>query len=158
MLNAEAVKELNRILPELPIEREFIISDYVNDIEVAKRIFLYLGTEKFIETDGNWLRSGFKKTPTAKWTNKGMQLRLSGSYDAYSNNESVRIANEQDRIENQQINLLWLTGILSFGTLALAGSEFVKIYYEHREQLGTYVWILICSAILVFLLTKLRRS
>jgi len=160
MLNEESVKELNRILPELTIGKDFKISDYIVDktnygnekeIEISMRIFLFLVNEKFAENKGSLITSRLKSTPEISWIYpKGIELKNAGSYDAYCNKESVQIVKKEvgeARIENK---ILYLTGILSFGTLILATSEAIKIYNDYCNSFGIFsVWGLIILIVIL---------
>lgn len=162
MITSEGIKLLNSLLYDFPVDRMFSISDYTENKNDGHKfdneITSFLIKENFADFIRSDVLSRHQEKREILLTAKGIELKNAGSYDIYSNRESVKIIKEEARIDNQQTNLLWLTSILAFGTLALAGSEFVKIYYEHPLQLCTYVKILIGLAVLVLILTSLRMN
>lgn len=162
MVTPEGIKLLNSLLYDFPVAKLFSVSDYTDgkpdghkfDTEITS-FLIKEGFSDFVRSD---VLSRQQEKREIILTAKGIELKNAGSYNIYNDRESVKVIKEEVRIDNQQTNLLWLTSILAFGTLILAASEFVKIYYEHPDAFCTYVKISLALAVLVIIVTSLRMN
>jgi hypothetical protein len=125
-LSADAIIDLNRLLKEVPVDKEFRVSNLIKDSDdtsfldkakIAWEINNFLIQQGFADRTGSavLLREGV--TPDMILTpDKGRSLRAAGSYEQYysqSNTENRKIdkENSQNRIMES------LTGIIALWTL-----------------------------------------
>ncbi len=135
MISPEGIELLNEILPEIPIDSDFRVSNYVKakvkadnskigslaDIEsimdnLAKEIHFFLIGQVFAVPKGSWvlLRKGV--TADMKLTAKGISLKYAGTYEEYyaTTNKETREEDNEDVRTNVMQELTAIIALWTF--------------------------------------------